>query len=219
MLVPKGEIRNNLESGLPILIYDFDGREEEVDMVFYAGAVSWKTINILRKDAGGLICYVTGYTEAKKLGLTFMTEIVKEKYPQLYKRPPYGDEPAFALWVNHVSTRTGINDEDRAKTINKLHETVSTIKKDENEARQKFYNEFYAPGHVPILISRGLKNRKGHTELTSSLLEYIGLEISGVIAEMLGDGKSLPKDKALLYAKNNGFLFIEGKEIVMEVMK
>lgn len=219
MLPPKEEIKRNLESGLPILIYDFDGREEEVDMVFYAGAVTWKSINLLRKDAGGLICYVTGNNEAKKLGITFMTEIVKEKYPPLYKKPPYGDEPAFALWVNHISTRTGINDEDRAKTISELHKTISMIKIREDEARNKFYTEFYAPGHVPILISRGLKSRKGHTELSTSLLEYIGLERSGVIAEMLGDGKSLSKEKAILYAKNNGFLFIEGKEIVLEVIK
>ena len=47
------ELRKQLESGLPVLIYDFDGREEETDMVFYAGSVTWRSVNVLRKEAGG----------------------------------------------------------------------------------------------------------------------------------------------------------------------
>jgi len=31
-----------------VLIYDFDGREEEVDLVFY-GEKNWKSINMLEK--------------------------------------------------------------------------------------------------------------------------------------------------------------------------
>ncbi len=64
-----GELLSNIKRGLldgnPLIVYDFDGREEEADMVFYAGAVSWESINLLRKDAGGLICYV--YTNMKLL--------------------------------------------------------------------------------------------------------------------------------------------------------
>ncbi|BFH73440.1 3,4-dihydroxy-2-butanone-4-phosphate synthase [Sulfurisphaera javensis] len=216
-MILKSELRKNLEEGLPVLIYDFDGREEEVDMMFYGGKITWKSINLLRKDAGGLICYVTTENYGKKLGLDFMVNIVKEKYPNLAKKPVYGDEPAFSLWVNHVATRTGINDYDRAKTINELHNVISLINQDETLAREKFEKEFYSPGHVPILLSRGLNKRKGHTELSISLLEYVGLEKSAVIAEMLDDGKSMSKEKALRYAKYNGFLFIEGNEILKEV--
>jgi 3,4-dihydroxy 2-butanone 4-phosphate synthase len=219
-MLDKLELRKNLESGVPVLIYDFDGREEEVDMMFFGGKISWKSINILRKDAGGLICYVTSSEIGEKLGIKFMSEIVKQLYPQLSKKPVYGDEPAFSLWVNHVNTMTGINDEDRAKTISELHKVVELIEeeREENDARLKFYNEFYSPGHVPILLSRGLRNRKGHTELTIALLNFAGLPKSGVIAEMLDDGKSMKKEKAMLYAKTHGFLFIEGKEIIKEVL-
>jgi 3,4-dihydroxy 2-butanone 4-phosphate synthase len=41
-MISKEEIRKNLKDGLPILIYDFDGREEETDMMFYAGVIDWK---------------------------------------------------------------------------------------------------------------------------------------------------------------------------------
>ncbi len=213
-------LRNTLLSGLPVMVYDFDGREEEVDMVFYAGSVTWKSVYTLRKEAGGLICYVTGKEEGTKLGLGLITDELRnyQKYSKLVKRPVYGDEPAFAMWVNHMSTRTGISDEDRAKTILELHKTVELIRKDEASAREKFFNEFMAPGHVPVLLSRGLEKRRGHTELTSSLMEYLGLEKSVVIAEMLDERYSMKREKAENFAKSNGIPFITGKEI-LEVVK
>lgn len=217
-MIQKNDLRKNLEDGLPVLIYDFDGREEEVDLMFYGGKISWKSINILRKDAGGLICYVTSYENGRKLNIDFMSNLVREKYPYLSKRPIYSDEPAFSLWVNHVETKTGINDQDKAKTINELHNVITLLHKDEQLAVEKFRNEFYAPGHVPILLSRGLQNRRGHTELSIALLEYLGLEKSAVIAEMLDDKVSMNKDKAMRYAKYNGFIFVEGKEILKEVI-
>ncbi|MBB5253039.1 3,4-dihydroxy-2-butanone-4-phosphate synthase [Sulfurisphaera ohwakuensis] len=217
-MIQKSEIRKNLEDGLPILIYDFDGREEEVDMMFYAGRISWKSINLLRKDAGGLICYVTSKEYGQKLGLDFMSNIIREKYPYLAKKPSYGDEPAFSIWLNHITTKTGINDVDRAKTISELHSVISLLNEDEKLAKEKLETEFYSPGHVPVLLSRGIRYRRGHTELSISLLEYVNLEKSAVIAEMLDDGLSLSKEKALRYARHNGFLFIEGKEILKEVL-
>ncbi|BDC19209.1 3,4-dihydroxy-2-butanone-4-phosphate synthase [Acidianus sp. HS-5] len=218
-MISKQEIRKNLEDGLPILIYDFDGREEETDMMFYAGAIDWKKIYILRKEAGGLICYATGKEEGKKLGLKFQTDmLLSSEYKQLVKLPQYGDKPAFALWVNHVNTRTGISDNDRALTISKLHEIISELKEDEKDATKRFYMEFYAPGHVPILLSRGIGERHGHTELSTTLAEYVGLEKSVVITEMLDEGKSLNKEKVMQYAKNMGFLLVEGKEILKEMI-
>lgn len=219
MLINKTEIRKNLESGLPILVYDFDGREEEVDMVFYAGAISWKSIYTLRTKAGGLICFVTGQKEADTLGLKFFTEQLRILgYNDLVKVTPYGDEPAFSIWVNHISTKTGISDHDRAKTIRELHEVVTLISRNElDDAKRKFYQEFYSPGHVPILISRGINKRRGHTELVSTLAELVGLERSIVIAEMLDMGRSLSKEEALKFSRSEGIIFIEGKEILKEV--
>ncbi|MCY0850533.1 3,4-dihydroxy-2-butanone-4-phosphate synthase [Sulfuracidifex metallicus] len=216
----KEYLAKRLLSGLPIMVYDFDGREEEIDMVFYGGSVSWKSIYTLRKDAGGLICYVTGKEEGQKLGLNLITDELRnyQKYSRLVKRPVYGDEPAFAMWVNHMSTRTGISDEDRAKTILELHKTIEMLQIDEKEAKEKFFNEFMAPGHVPVLLSRGLNKRRGHTELTSSLMEFLGLKKSIVIAEMLDERYSMKRQKAEIYAKNNDIPLITGNEI-LEVLK
>ena len=75
------DIKKRLLSGTPLIVYDFDGREEEADMVFYAGSMTWKSVNRLRKDAGGLICYVTGREEASKIGLNFLTDEWKTHPP------------------------------------------------------------------------------------------------------------------------------------------
>lgn len=206
-------IKIGLMEGRPLIVYDFDGREEEADMVFYAGAVTWKSINRLRKDAGGLICYVTGQEEAGSLGLNFLTDEWKTHpvYRSLIKRPSYGDYPSFTMWVNHVTVSTGISDVDRANTIRELHNLLT----DHVENKEQFFmKHFYAPGHVPVLASRGLMERKGHTELVSHIAELVGLPRSMVIAEMLGDGRSLKRANAEEYAFRNNLTFLEGKDII-----
>lgn len=211
------DIKKDLITGKPVVIYDFKGREEETDMVFYAGAVTWESINILRRDAGGLICYVTGGQEASEIGLKFLTEEWKDHpvYSKLIKRPAYGDYPSFTIWVNHVGVGTGINDSDRAKTVRELHKLVEMR---EGNKINYFLDNFYAPGHVPILASRGIENRKGHTELVTELADRLGLPRSMVIAEMLDNGKSLSREKAEKFATSRGINFIEGQDILMGLL-
>ncbi len=206
-------IKKGLLNGTPLIVYDFDGREEEADMVFYAGAVTWKSVNQLRKDAGGLICYVTGREEAGNIGLNFLTDEWKSHpiYQNLIKKPSYGDYPSFTMWVNHVSVSTGISDLDRANTIHELHNLLTDHIENKVEYFQK---NFYAPGHVPVLASRDLTQRKGHTELVAHIAELVGLPRSMVIAEMLGDGRSLKRARAEEYASRNNLIFLEGKDII-----
>lgn len=210
--IPSG-IRSDLLEGKPIIVYDFDGREEEADMVFYAGAVTWKSINMLRKEAGGLICYVMGKREMNEIGLSFLADEWRAHplYHDLVKRPAYGDFPSFTMWVNHISVSTGISDMDRAKTITALHNLTADHITNKEEY---FLKNFYAPGHVPILASRGLETRKGHTELVTRVAEILDLPRSMVIAEMLDDGKSLKREKARAYAQDRNIKFIEGNEIL-----
>ena len=206
-------IKKSLLNGEPLIVYDFDGREEEADMVFYAGTVTWKSVNQLRKDAGGLVCYVTGKEEARKIGLNFLTDEWKTHpvYQSLIKKPSYGDYPSFLIWVNHVSVSTGISDSDRASTIRELHNLLT----DHIENKEEFFmKNFYAPGHIPVLASRGLGERRGHTELVARIAELVGLPRSMVIAEMLGDGKSLKRANAEEYARKNRLVFLEGKDII-----
>jgi len=64
-----------LSLGKFVLVYDVDGREEEVDLVCLAEKVTPHHVYQLRNDAGGLICIAMHAKIAEKLGLPFMLEI------------------------------------------------------------------------------------------------------------------------------------------------
>ena len=208
-----------LRDGEPVLIFDSEDRESEVDMVFYAGKISVDKIYMLRTHAGGLICYATSYRIARVLGIPFQQEIIIKwgnELAKLVKIPKYGEPPAFALWVNHIDVKTGISDGDKALTIIKLHEVVENAWKNNIEfAKEMFYREFMAPGHVPILISRGLARRRGHTELSIALAKLAELPPSVVFAEMLDKGTSLSLKKAIEYANKNSIPLVKGEDIII----
>ncbi|MEM4691105.1 MAG: 3,4-dihydroxy-2-butanone-4-phosphate synthase [Desulfurococcaceae archaeon] len=216
-------VRNHLLQGKPLLVFDSMERESEVDMVFYAEKIDASKISFLRRNAGGLICFATGSLVREALGINYIQDMlinnpsIKEL---VSKKPRYGDQPAFSIWVNHINTYTGITDRDRALTLRNLYEVVSLVYKGYfREARDKFMKEFYAPGHVPILISRGLNNRRGHTELVTALALISGLTPAMVISEMLGEDSSLPYEDAKKFAQKNNLLFLEGVDIVFEAEK
>ncbi len=196
-----------LKSGRMILIYDGDEREGEADLIIGAKYASPEVIERLRKDAGGLICAAINLDDAKKAGLPFFTDMLEKLELKRIscKQTAYGDKPAFSLPVNHCNVYTGITDNDRSLTMRKIDESCE-------RGMEGFNEEFYSPGHVFLLIGRGLENRKGHTELALEMGRRAGLKVM-VLCEMLGSGKALSKGQAREYAKKNNLVFIEGKDI------
>ena len=211
------EAIRDFRRGKCVLLYDWPGRENEVDMVYYAGFVDADKIYELRTEAGGLICFGTSEGVVKALGLPLMSDLIASYEPLklLNKRASYGDVSPLTLWVNSIDVCTGISDADRAKTIAKLCEVVSLIVKgDVEEGKRLFYEGFYAPGHVPILAARDLKVRRGHTELAVLLAKLAGLTPSVVFAEMLSPGTSMSLSEAEKYAEKKGLTLITGDEIL-----
>ncbi|WP_292321041.1 3,4-dihydroxy-2-butanone-4-phosphate synthase [Caldisphaera sp.] len=217
--------RNNIDeaieswkAGNPILLYDSSNRESEIDMVYHASNVNPEAIYKLRNEAGGLICFATSWEIANGLGLIWGDELIS-KIPNLKplteKLLFYKDRPAFTIWVNHINVRTGISDNDRALTMNELYKTVKLyVEKRKEDAVKKFIEEFQAPGHVPLLAARSLKERRGHTELSIALSQLAKLEPATAFAEMLDFGVSLSLEKAEKYARKMGYILISGKEVL-----
>jgi 3,4-dihydroxy 2-butanone 4-phosphate synthase len=209
-----------LGMGQPVLLYDFDERESEVDMVLPAGVVRTDHVTMLRREAGGLICFVTNRQVAANLGLPMLRELLlTSNYPSLKKmatkRMAYGDYSAFSIWVNSIAVKTGISDEDKAATIRRLHEVVVTHEQGKiKKARQMLANDFIAPGHVPVLVAKSLSERRGHAELSMALMRAAGLPPSVVICEMLDVGRSLPLEKAKEYALARDIPMVSGEEVV-----
>ncbi|MFG1530053.1 MAG: 3,4-dihydroxy-2-butanone-4-phosphate synthase [Thermoplasmata archaeon] len=212
-----------LADGRPLLIFDAEDREGEVDLVYLSESITPARVRELRREAGGVICAAIPEELARRVGLPFFTELLAEAQPRfpitgrLIERPRYDARSAFGLTVNHRGTFTGIPDRDRAQTIGAIGRWVArSTRTDDRAVAEEFAAEFSAPGHVPLLYAaEGLsRTRRGHTELSMALARMGGLSESTTVCEMLGeDDGPLPRGLARPYAERHDGVFIEGREI------
>ena len=63
------------KKGEMYILVDDENRENEGDLVFCSSDVTSKKINFMAKYGRGLICLALNSSQAKKLGLTFMTSV------------------------------------------------------------------------------------------------------------------------------------------------
>lgn len=208
-----------LKKGEFILLHDSNKRENETDLVIAAEFVTSENVERMRLEAGGLICVALEKELWGKVGLPFMTDIqnlAREKFPVLNSLTPddipYDEKSSFSITINHRKTFTGITDEDRALTI---REVGKFFQKAGENLQKEFGRNFRSPGHVPLLLSSGLENREGHTELATALLELADLTPVAAICEMLDSEshKALSKEKALQYSRERKMVFLDAKEV------
>lgn len=213
-----------LKAGRFVLVYDGEGREEETDLAIASELVTPDAIRRLRKDAGGWICTTVPPDARDKLGLPFLAEVFQSsrEFPILTRLVPeslpYDRRSSFSITVSHRETRTGVTDDDRARTIRRFAEVArEALRRENGWAQRAFVEEFRAPGHVPLLNPAPglLGERRGHTELGTALVLMAGLVPSVTICEMLGDdGHALRKADAKAYADAHALVFLEGRQIL-----
>lgn len=223
-------INSELRNGKPILVFDQKDREGETDIFFSAKYVSNSSIRFLRKNGGGMIFLAAENSASTKLGLPFTHEIYEtlansNKNFNILDRMlnhsiPYDKKSSFSLFINHKDTFTGISDYDRALTSNSFATVFEeSVNLSASESQKLVSDNFRIPGHVPVCIadSNLLKNRQGHTELIVSLLKSIDMNPIAVGCEMIGDnGHSLAPEQAKSWAQDEGYLFLEGRQIIEE---
>ena len=204
-------------NGTPVLVHDAADREGETDIVYPADAVDADAITHLRQDAGGLICTAVSDAVADAVGLPFLEDHLDHPAAADHDLA-YDDRSSFSLPVNHRETFTGITDADRALTITRLAEMASTATADPDYGAEEFAEAFRTPGHVHLL--RGapglVSDRRGHTELGLALAAAAGLPPAVVVCEMLDadSGGALTPAAARAYARQNGYVYVEGAAIV-----
>jgi len=221
----------DLAEGHPVFIYDADGREEETDIVFISEFVEPEDVMFMRKQGGGLICTTITDNIAEIIGLPFLVDVLKsaeDTFPiitdSLPSNLPYDTKSAFSLTVNHRNNYTGITDKDRAMTISEIGKLVEAVSNGLNndKAARSFTDNFRNPGHLFLLrTSRDiLKDRFGHTELSTAMAIMAEQTPSATICEMMGnDGNALSKDLARKFAQDRDLQFLEGAEVVEEWKK
>jgi 3,4-dihydroxy 2-butanone 4-phosphate synthase len=210
-----------LTSGKFIMIHDEKSREDEVDLVIAAQYVRPGDISQLRNMAGGMICLAISNDIARKLGLTYMHDMLHKISTDdstlskiILGQAPYGDRPSFSISINHIDTYTGVTDTDRALTINEMSKICAQI---DSGGKDQFIRYFRTPGHVPLLIgARGLlEERLGHTELAVHLMKLANLTPSAVICEMLDSTtfRAVTLDRAKEISSTNKIPVLEAYEI------
>jgi 3,4-dihydroxy 2-butanone 4-phosphate synthase len=233
--MPSENISNAIKSlaeGKFILLFDREGREEEVDLVKLAEMVKPEDVFTLRRDAGGLICVAMHPEIWHRWELPFLHELFQSCYcnygvleAMIPNDIPYDEKSAFSVTINHRKTFTGITDKDRALTIRELGllGKKTYYDKSDNNWKEELGKNFRSPGHVHLLLATDglLKKRQGHTELTVSLAEIGSLNPVLVLCEML-DGKTsraLSVNEAKKYAQKNNMVYVSGVEIMDEYFK
>jgi len=169
----------DLKAGRPLIIIDDEDRENEGDLVVAAEFITPEIINLMAKEARGLLCVPMTHQRLRELDL----------YPMVSD----GGESAlhgtaFTVSVDAVhGTTTGISAFDRARTVLVL---IDPKTKPSDLAR---------PGHMFPLEAKegGVLVRAGQTEASVDLARLAGLYPAAVICEIMADDGTMMRLPAL----------------------
>ena len=156
-----------LASGLPILVADDEGRENEGDLICAAEHADPAMVNLFITEGRGLVCAALPPNRAATLGLGLASTV---------GGPSALHGTAFTQSVDYIhGTTTGISAADRAASFQALADPAARA------------DDFARPGHVFPLIAKagGVLERRGHTEATVDLCQLAGLSGVGVLCEVL----------------------------------
>jgi 3,4-dihydroxy 2-butanone 4-phosphate synthase/GTP cyclohydrolase II len=158
------EIIAAIAAGEMVVLTDDESRENEGDLIMAADKVTPAAINFMVTHGRGLVCVPLAASRARGLGL------------ELMETPEDPFYTAFTVSVDaRHGTSTGISAGDRARTIARLADPLSTKA------------DFNVPGHIFPLIAKdgGVLVRPGHTEAAVDLARLAGLTPMGVICEIM----------------------------------
>lgn len=185
MFNPIEEILADLKAGKMVVVLDDEGRENEGDLVIAAEFVRPEDINMMAREARGLICVPMEEERLNELALHPMLDASSPRHPRCHT--------AWAISVDAAGgITTGISAFDRAHTVKVLIDPKSKP------------SDVMTPGHIFPLRARkgGVLVRAGHTEAAVDLTRLAGLYPAAVICEIMNEDGTMARTAQLLeYAK------------------
>ena len=171
------EALDDLRAGRLILATDDPDRENEGDFICAAQFATTENVNFMATHGKGLICMPMSLEYVQRLRL-----------PQMVAQNTDNHETAFTVYIDHVSTTTGISAAERS---------VTAMKCVEEGARPE---DFRRPGHMFPLLARknGVLERNGHTEATVDLLRLAGLKECGLCCEIMREDGTMMRTGELV---------------------
>jgi len=185
----------DIARGKCVLVVDDERRENEGDLVAAAQLATPEVLNLMIREARGLVCMPMTRQRADALGLPPMVAQNQEAHCT-----------AFTVSVDARSgVTTGISAADRSRTAQLLADPNSTAQ------------DFVRPGHLFPLVARagGVLERAGHTEAAVDLCRLAGLQPVGVICEVINDDGTMARQPELLkFARAHELNIITVKQII-----
>ena len=179
------EAIEDIRAGKMIIIVDDESRENEGDLAIAAEKITPEAINLMAKEARGLICLPIIGERLEELRIPIMVQDNTSRFSTAF---------TISIEAKHGVT-TGISAHDRATTIRTVLDPAT---KPEDIAR---------PGHIFPIRARpgGVLVRAGHTEAIVDLAKSAGLYPAGVICEILNEDGTMARFRQLeeLAAKYN----------------
>ena len=187
------EALEDLRRGKIILVTDDEHRENEGDFICAAQFATTENINFMATHGKGLICMPMSEEYVEKL-----------KLPQMVENNTDNHETAFTVFIDHLTTTTGISAVERSITA------LACVKKDAKP------EDFRRPGHMfPLKAKKnGVLERNGHTEATVDLCRLAGLKECGLCCEIMReDGTMMRTEELSKLAQQYQMKFITIKDL------
>lgn len=185
----------DIRAGKCIIVVDDEGRENEGDLIAAAQLATPETLNLMIRDARGLVCVPMAKERADALELPPMVTSNQERHGT-----------AFTVSVDaRIGISTGISAADRTRTVRLLADRTCSAQ------------DFVRPGHLFPLAARegGVLQRAGHTEAAVDLCTLAGLAPVGVICEIINDDGTMARQAELLcFAEAHQLKLISVKQII-----
>jgi 3,4-dihydroxy 2-butanone 4-phosphate synthase/GTP cyclohydrolase II len=186
----------DIREGKMVIVSDDEDRECEGDLLMAAAKVSAQDVNLMAREARGLICCAIDAAAAERLDLRVQAD---DRRPALHGT-------AFTESVDAVEgTSTGISAADRALTLRALADPASRPA------------DLGRPGHIFPIVARpgGVLERGGHTEAAVELCRLAGLPPAGVICEIMREDGSMASGESLkAAAKRLGLTLVSVEDLV-----
>jgi 3,4-dihydroxy 2-butanone 4-phosphate synthase/GTP cyclohydrolase II len=186
----------DLRAGKFVVVADDEDRENEGDLIGAAEFVTPAMVNFLM-EAKGMICLALSQERVAQLDLPMMgpenTDALRTAYTVTVDAAP------------RFGVTTGISAADQAATIR----AAASPNASPSDLRR--------PGHVHPLRARegGVLQRVGHTEAAVDLMRLAGLQLAGVICEILkADGATAKRPELERFAQQHGLTFITVAQLV-----
>jgi len=186
-----------LRSGRPIVIVDDESRENEGDLVVAAEHATPEIINLMAREARGLVCIAMTGRDLDRLELPMM--VATSENGSRFGSP-------FTVSVDaRAGVSTGISAFDRSRTIQVLIDPTASRE------------DLSMPGHIFPLRAHdaGVLGRRGHTEGSVDLARLAGRYPAAVICEiMTDDGTMARRHDLLAFAERHDLVTVSIEAIV-----